>query len=90
MCAESLPKIKDVRIQFHARFLEAGAKVMICDIKVPSDRAKFCANIDSVVCDVRDKESVKKAFEATKKRFGSVDVVVNNDGVIREAKFKGK
>ncbi|MDE5601589.1 MAG: SDR family NAD(P)-dependent oxidoreductase, partial [Clostridia bacterium] len=35
----------------------------------------------AIKCDVRDRNSVLSAIEAAKKRFGKIDILVNNSGV---------
>jgi NAD(P)-dependent dehydrogenase (short-subunit alcohol dehydrogenase family) len=59
---------------------------MIADRIVPND---VPADVAFVECDVRDLKSFRNAFVATKEKFGGVDVVVNNAGVLKEALYKG-
>jgi NAD(P)-dependent dehydrogenase (short-subunit alcohol dehydrogenase family) len=59
---------------------------MIADRIVPND---VPADVAFVECDVRDLKSFRNAFVATKEKFGGVDVVVNNAGVLKEARYEG-
>ena len=68
------------------RFVAAGAKVMIAD-RIPPNVVP--ADVGFVECDVVDKKSFRTAFVATKEKFGQVDVVVNNAGVLKEARYEG-
>lgn len=63
------------------RFFEAGADVVICDLKEPAElpsqgerRALF------VKADVRDPEQIEGVVRLAKESFGSLDVLVNNAG----------
>ena len=63
------------------RFFEAGADVVICDLKEPAElpaqgerRAAF------VQADLRDVEQIERVVAFTKERFGRLDVLVNNVG----------
>ena len=61
---------------------------MICDVTAPEN--DLPSNISFVHCDVSDKKSFENAFVLTSQRFGKVDVLVNNAGVLKEAKYEGK
>ncbi len=54
---------------------------------------RVCCDVSNdvafVECDVRDSKSFRNAFIATKEKFGGVDVVVNNAGVLKEARYEG-
>ena len=41
------------------------------------------AEVLAIVCDVRDEAAVKQMIEAVKNRFGQIDVLINNAGVIQ-------
>src|SRR5271169_1564306 len=43
--------------------------------------AKRRTQIVALTCDVRDRESVASLFAAVKRRFGKIDVLVNNAGI---------
>ena len=45
------------------------------------------AEVQAIVCDVRDREAVGAAIETIVARFGGIDVVVNNAGVIQVGPF---
>lgn len=68
-------------------FAEAGMKVMLADIEVDAlasavrtlrDMGK---DVQGVVCDVADAESVERAGKSTFEAFGHVHVICNNAGV---------
>lgn len=64
-----------------------GANIMIADINADNletaktDLRAGGANVESVVCDVADIDSVRAAADATIAAFGKVHVVFNNAGV---------
>lgn len=61
-----------------------GASVMLADIDETALAAAVTAlgeNAESVLCDVRDPESIKAAADKTIARFGKVHLVFNNAGV---------
>jgi NAD(P)-dependent dehydrogenase (short-subunit alcohol dehydrogenase family) len=69
-------------------FLEAGASVVICDI---SDRLEKTAEalsaetggtVEAVRADVSQPEDAERVVSVAKERFGSVDHVINNAGIV--------
>lgn len=72
-------------------FLEEGAKVAILDYS-----SKLQDTLDELanehVCgyqvDIRNKEKVKNIMERINKRFGKIDIVVNNAGVLKLETFE--
>lgn len=74
------------------RFLKDGAEgVAFLDLKEDTLSATV-QELDpsgdralAVACNVADPDSVAKAFEAVRNRFGRVDVLVNNAGITRDA-----
>jgi len=70
------------------RFVEEGAKVAICDVnqKAGEDAIRDLgpdAVFDRV--DVTDRASVDSWIENTLERYGRVDVMVNNAGILRDS-----
>src|SRR5262245_35687489 len=45
------------------------------------------AEISTMICDVRDKEQVRETIEASVRHYGSIDVLINNAGVIQVGPF---
>ncbi len=71
------------------RFAKAGANIVLNDIVAPSD--EVVAQVEShgvqcfpVVADISDFEQAKDMINAAKERFGTIDVLVNNAGIIRD------
>lgn len=73
----------------------AGAAVAIAD--VDQDRARAAATEVSgdggaevlpIACDVTDEHAVQSAVDATVSRLGSLDVMVNNAGITRDASMR--
>ena len=69
------------------KFLKAGAKVTICDIngerlKSSSEELSAYGEVHAIKADITDEVSVKEIFEATVEKFGAVDVLVNNAGIM--------
>ena len=67
------------------RFIEAGAKVIIWDIdenaaKEAIDKVKS-ENLSHQVVDVTNFEIVNKNLEEVEKKFGKIDIFVNNAGI---------
>lgn len=66
-------------------FVEEGARVVIADLSaegIGEVVAKLGHNhVDGVVMDVRDEDAVKALVAQTVRRFGRLDVAVNNAGV---------
>jgi meso-butanediol dehydrogenase / (S,S)-butanediol dehydrogenase / diacetyl reductase len=65
------------------RFLEAGAQVVVCSRRQPE---KLPASDEGeaafVACDVREPEAIERAVAEVAQRYGRLDVLVNNAGVI--------
>lgn len=67
---------------------KAGAKVVVSDISkedcekvVEEIKEEGCESI-AIKCDVSDKEKVQELFEKTKSEFDSVNILINNAGVV--------
>ncbi|KAJ4824697.1 hypothetical protein Tsubulata_016482 [Turnera subulata] len=66
-------------------FVENGAKVVIADIQDAKGQAlaeKFGGNVVYIHCDVSNEEDVINLMDATVAKFGKVDVMYNNAGVV--------
>lgn len=64
------------------RFASAGACGMATDLDAAATRAALPEGWNAVVADVRDETSLRDAVAATLARFGRLDVVVANAGVV--------
>ena len=70
------------------RFAEEGAKVVICDVnKEAGDAAVKRLGADSSFyrVDVRDRKAVGDWIQDVLSRYGRVDVLVNNAGILRDS-----
>src|SRR5436305_10335963 len=69
-------------------FASKGARIVICARDQEElSRARVQleqqgAEVLDVVCDVSDRESVQRLIDTARQRFGQIDVLVNNAGVI--------
>lgn len=72
-------------------FVEHGATVVIADLDEESAR-NAAASLDGaasgVACDVRELEQVEAACQAAAATHGSLDVMVNNAGITRDATMR--
>jgi NAD(P)-dependent dehydrogenase (short-subunit alcohol dehydrogenase family) len=70
-------------------FAEEGANVVICARdpaeleKARADLEQRGASVFAFPCDVTDRAQVKELIQVVRRRFGGVDVLVNNAGVIQ-------
>lgn len=64
------------------RFANSGAKVIVSDIKEDAGK-QAAARLDGeyIGCDISDCEQVDSLVNSTVKRFGRLDVMVNNAGI---------
>lgn len=73
------------------RFLEEGAKVVLADFnemeannQIEKIREKG-NEIDFIQVDVSDEDSVYRLVKETKKKYGKIDVLINNAGITDDA-----
>ncbi len=75
------------------RFAHEGANVVLASIEEGVREAarnlqNKGANAMGVICDVSDIQSVKSLYESAEKTFGSIDISVQNAGIITIAKVE--
>lgn len=69
-------------------FAEAGAQVVLCARdergleRARQDLARTGAEVLAVPCDVSNRDQVQRLVEEVNNRFGRIDVLVNNAGII--------
>ncbi|GGL10002.1 3-oxoacyl-ACP reductase FabG [Nocardia jinanensis] len=73
------------------RLAEHGARVAVVDLD--RDRARAAAadiggGAIALGCDVTDETSIEESVAATVREFGSLDVLVNNAGITRDASLR--
>lgn len=77
---------------FCQRLAEEGARIMIADIADASEALErvraIGGEIDAVRVDVTSEEQTRKMVQKTLKRFGRVDILVNNVGLYHEEPFE--
>jgi 3-oxoacyl-[acyl-carrier protein] reductase len=74
-------------------FVDAGARVVIADLDLPVAQAAAAGfsergKVEAVSCDVRSGEEVAAAIAAAVELFGTLDVMVNNAGITRDATMR--
>jgi NAD(P)-dependent dehydrogenase (short-subunit alcohol dehydrogenase family) len=65
-------------------FVREGARVCIASrnlAELKQVEKKIGKNIESIVADVSDEKSVRELFSTATKKFGRLDIVVNNAGI---------
>jgi NAD(P)-dependent dehydrogenase (short-subunit alcohol dehydrogenase family) len=80
---------KGIGFAYSQRFIAEGARVVVADIADPLDAAEKLASPDRVLgvqTDVSDARSVRSMVDETLRRFGRVDVLVNNAAVFASLK----
>lgn len=71
-------------------FAKEGAKVVAVDLNeeklasLKKEIENIGGEILTLVCDVSDEDAVNKSFAAVKKRFGKVDILINNAALWRD------
>ncbi len=76
------------------RFAEEGARVVICDVQKEAGEAevkKLGPDASFYVVNVADREVVQKFVDDVASKYGRIDVLVNNAGILRDGqlvKFK--
>jgi 3alpha(or 20beta)-hydroxysteroid dehydrogenase len=71
-----------VGLAIATRFIKAGAKVMMADINDKAQRKAEEIGAQFLKTDVSDEAQVKKLMKETVKKFGTIDVLVNNAAII--------
>ena len=66
------------------RFLEEGAQVAIVQRRPPDDTLAAHPNVVHVNADLSDSSAIATAVEQVVERFGGIDVLVNNAGIMFE------
>lgn len=69
------------------RFAEEGAKVVICDVNEEAGQAllpSLGADASFYRVDISDRQAVQEMVDAVVAKYGRVDVLVNNAGVVRD------
>ncbi|NIO70181.1 MAG: SDR family oxidoreductase [Anaerolineae bacterium] len=68
------------------RFAEEGAKVVICDVNEELGQATAEAlGVSFYKVDVTDRNAVQEWVDDVVERYGRIDVLVNNAGILRDA-----
>ncbi len=76
------------------KFAREGAKVAVCDINKASVEETVDLVLDAggealgFVVDVTEKASIARMVEGVMARWGRVDTLVNNAGIVEDAQFK--
>jgi len=67
------------------RFREGGATVVICDLNEEAGRETAqTLGVDFFVVNVADRQDVQDWIDAVVEKYGHIDVLINNAGVLRD------
>ena len=68
---------------------EANARVLLTDIVKPEKSIRYLQDLQKEVywyqCDLADPEAVKEMFERIESEAGSIDILINNAGIRKDA-----
>ena len=76
------------------KFATEGAKVVVCDLNSEwiEETVEMCketrGDAFGYVADVRDVQALRNMVEATVAKWGRVDCLVNNAGIVMDAQIK--
>ena len=67
-------------------FIKEGAKVVFSDINESGNAAADTAGENAlfIQCDISNTESVKNLVAKTLDAFGTIDILINNAGIVRQ------
>lgn len=73
-------------------FLEEGAVVNICDINMEKvnealEKLESFGTVRGFMCDVSDRDAVRRMIERIHDEFGRIDILINNAGITKDAQF---
>jgi NAD(P)-dependent dehydrogenase (short-subunit alcohol dehydrogenase family) len=66
---------------------ESGANVVVCSRKIEACEeaahklAEYGAQTLALACDITNQDDVNRVVEETKKKFGHIDILINNSGI---------
>ncbi len=70
------------------RFVEEGAKVIICDLaEETGEKTASALGVDFYKVNVADRQDVQIWVDGVVEKYGRVDVLINNAGVLRDGLF---
>ena len=75
------------------KFAEEGAAVVVCDLKPEGVDAAVAlvrargAQVMGLALNVTDRDALDHMAAGVKERFGSIDVLVNNAGITKDARL---
>ncbi|WP_456407696.1 3-oxoacyl-[acyl-carrier-protein] reductase [Caldithrix abyssi] len=73
------------------KFLNEGATVIVWDVQTQTveaiikEQPDYQRRLQAMVVDVADLQAVQRAAEEVFKRFGRIDILINNAGITRDA-----
>ena len=76
------------------KFAEEGAAVVVCDLKPEGVDAAVAlvrargAQVMGLALNVTDRDALDQMASGVKERFGSIDVLVNNAGITKDARLQ--
>ncbi|MBB5156760.1 3-oxoacyl-ACP reductase FabG [Saccharopolyspora phatthalungensis] len=84
---------KGIGFAIAENFVSHGAKVVLADINAEhaqesAEKLGGSGTACGLACDVTDPDAVRAAVEAATDEFGSLDVMVNNAGITRDATMR--
>jgi len=74
------------------KFLELGAKVAICDVNPETlnkavEELSAYGEVSGYICNVAKKDECEAMVTAVAEKYGCIDILLNNAGIIRDSQF---